>query len=148
MSEKDNMEKVAKIENTIKLLDGELRERMQDFVDFLFANDFQLSYNPNEYAEGTWRGVIRGAAGDLGYMAVNSLDYMAAHTNPKSMMFWLNYDNLNENDLDNEMKEVVRQAYEIDSHHPIIINPDAATLEGMKKLLLMINDKEIEKCQN
>ena len=162
MSELNKMEKAANIDNTIKLLDGELQETVQSFVDFFRANDIQMGYNPDEYAEGVWRGAFV-----KGYMAVSSLDYMAVGTEPKSMMVWLWVDDLDENALDNEVKETVWAAASCKKDkcnegwedcsisktilgktienaccNPLMfVNPDGKTLESMKKLILLLQQK-------
>ena len=170
MAELHKVEKAANIENTICLLNGELQETVQDFVNFLRANGFQMSYNPEEYAEGTWRGAIGGIVGNsLGYMAVSSLDYMAVGANPKSLMVWPNVENFDENDLDSEMKEFIWTAYNCRKEkchegwekcgsnkktilgkaienaccNPLMfVNPNGKTLENMKKLFLLLQQKE------
>ncbi|MCL2285956.1 MAG: hypothetical protein FWC32_06270 [Firmicutes bacterium] len=165
MSELNKMEKAANIDNTIKLLDGELQETVQNFVDFFRANDIEMGYNPDEYAEGVWRGAFVS-----GYMAVNSLDYMAADTEPKSMMVWLWVDDLDENTLDNEVKESVWTAASCKKdkcnddwekccvsktilgktienaccNQLMFVNPDGKTLENMKKLILALKQREDE----
>ena len=162
MKEELDMAKAANIDNTIKLLEGELQKTVQSFVDFCRANDIHLDYNPDEYAEGVWRGAFT-----KGYMAVNSLDHDAAHTGPKSMMVWLWVDDLDENALDNEVKEAVWTAASCKKdkcnegwatcctsktifgktiehaccNQLMFVNPDGKTLESMKKLILLLSKR-------
>ena len=152
-----------KIEDIINnTQNGDSKKNVRDFVGFLHENNFQIEYNPNEYYESYWSGAIGGVVGDsIGYMAVNG--------NPGPWNVWFNAYDFDENDaLDDEMKEaiwanlshcvkcndgwvtcrggektILGKTFDNLCHSPFcVINPDAKTMQIMKKLLLVLKQKK------
>ena len=160
------MENQKSPENTMTLvLNGDMQKNALDFVNFLHENEFQISYNPNEYADGKWTGAIGGTVGDsIGYMYVNSgTDF------PDPWNIWINEYDFNDDgsseasELKNFLWEnvnnctrcnpnwekcgggekiVLGKKFESLCHSPMFFyTPDSQKLDMIKKLMLKVREK-------
>jgi len=165
MSENNGV-KPIKIEERIKqILTGDAQKNALDFADFLKANDIRLDYNANETEKNNptgWNGAIGGIVGNsIGYLYISG-----AENCPGPWTFWFNSCDFNGSDSsDDEFKNAIwafaspcgkcHEGWEkcrgsgkrtilgkefIDQcHSPLMFcNPDAKTLEHMKKFLLYL----------
>jgi hypothetical protein len=160
------------IENVIKeILTGESQKNALDFATFLNENEILLSYNPDESdTKVIWNGAVGGIVGNsIGYVTING-----DKNCPGPWTFWFNSCDFDGSDLaDDEFKNaiwafaspcgrchdgwekcmgtgkrtILGKEFENQCHSPLMFcDPDAKTLEYMKKFLLYLKP-EIDRIQ-
>ena len=167
----NNENKLVNIEEKIKeRLNGDAQNNALDFVAFLRANAISLDYNASESGYGGWNGAVGGIVGNsIGYATFNGDEQGVG-----PWTFWLNscdFDGSSSADEDfknaiwafaspcghcNEnwekcmgsgKKTILGKEFENQCHSPLMFtNPDAKTLENMKKFLLYLKP-EIDSIQ-
>ncbi|MCL1795040.1 MAG: hypothetical protein FWG34_14395 [Oscillospiraceae bacterium] len=147
----------------LEILSGEAQKNALDFAAFLKENEISLDYNPNESeSKPIWNGAVGGVVGNsIGYVTVNGDENC-----PGPWTFWFNSCDFEGSDAaDEEFKEaiwafaspcgkchdgwekcrgsgkrtILGREFEGQCHSPLMFcNPDAKTLENMKKFLLYL----------
>jgi len=164
-----NTTAVAEDRIKAKIKDGSQKTAL-DFVAFLRENDIQLDYNESESGYGGWNGAIGGVVGNsIGYATFNG-----DQGGVGPWTFWLNISDFDGSDLvDDDFKNaiwkfaspcgkcndnwekcmgsgkkmILGKEFENQCYSPLMfINPNAETLEIMKKFLLYLKP-EIDKIQ-
>ena len=163
MSNQINMNIAPATEDRIKSkITGDSLKNALDFVAFLRENDISLDYNASESGYGGWNGAVGGCVGNsIGYVTFNG---DAGGVGPWT--FWLNSCDYNCSDsadddfkaaiwafaspcgkcnenwekcMGSGKKTILGKEFENQCHSPLIfINPNAETLEYMKKFLLYL----------
>lgn len=152
------------IEGKIKeILSGDALKNALNFVTFLQENHISLDYNPSESEKwSTWNGAVGGIVGNsIGYVTIDGNENC-----PGPWTFWFNSCDFDGSDLaDDEFKNaiwafaspcgrchenwekcmgsgkrtILGKEFENQCHSPLMFcNPDAETLENMKKFLLYL----------
>jgi len=163
MSNQINMNIAPETEDRIKSkITGDSLKNALDFVAFLRENDIRLDYNTSESGYGGWNGAVGGIVGNsIGYVTFNG---DVGGIGPWT--FWLNSCDFKGSDsADDDFKNaiwafaspcgkcnenwekcmgsgkrtILGKEFENQCHSPLMfINPNAKTLENMKKFLLYL----------
>ena len=158
-NEKKPVEAEEKIKERLK---GDAQNNAMDFVTFLRANKISLDYNTSESGYGGWNGAVGGIVGNsIGYATFNGDEQGLG-----PWTFWFNSCDFEGSDsADDEFKNaiwafaspcgkchenwkkcmgsgkrtILGKEFENQCHSPLMFtNPDAKTLENMKKFLLYL----------
>jgi len=146
-----------------KILTGEAHKNALDFAAFLQENDIRLEFNKDEYNNpSVWSGAVGGIVGNsIGYLFING-----GENCPGPWTFWFNSCDFEGSDLaDDDFKNaiwafaspcgkcspnwekcrgngkrtILGKEFENQCHSPLMFcNPDAKTLDDMKKFLLYL----------
>ena len=159
----DQKEYIKIEEKIMEILNGDAQKNALDFAAFLRANEISLNYNPDESdSKPIWNGAVGGIVGNsIGYVTINGDEHC-----PGPWTFWYNSCDFDGSEsADDEFKNaiwafaspcgrcnenwekcrgsgkrtILGKEFENQCHSPLMFcNPDAKTLENMKKFLLYL----------